>query len=210
MCATLRRMSRRLDRPSSLATLTALAALAAMALLLAAACDSNIEPYVEGEAPRHPDVERILPDTGARSPASGVRASATSPGTSIRGRIEISPELAQHAPERAVLYLMARPASALAAPPVAVKRLEATSFPAAFEIGSENMMAPDSLIRLGFRAPCRPSRRARSDPPLPTSWSPGRFRPADRWVRTAESSWSLSCPRLGRDPPERAPLGGAR
>ena len=145
-------MSHRLDRPSSLAILTALAA---MASLLAVACDSNIEPYVEGEAPRHPDVERILPDTGARSPASGVRASATSSGASIRGRIEVAPELAQHAPERAVLYLMARPASALAAPPVAVKRLEATSFPAAFEIGSENMMAPDSRFEGSFQLSVR-------------------------------------------------------
>ena len=127
-----------------------------MALLLAAAaCDSNIEPYVEGEAPRHPDVERILPDTGARSPASGGRASATSPEAAIRGRIEIAPELAQHAPERAVLYLMARPASALEEPPVAVKRLEATSFPVAFEIGSENMMSPDALFEGSFQLSAR-------------------------------------------------------
>ncbi len=130
-------------------------ALAVMALLLTAACDSSIEPFVEGEKPSHPDVAMILPDTGARVPGPGARASAASAGVPIRGRIEIAPELASQAPERAVLYLMARPAGALAQPPVAVKRLEVASFPATFEIGADNMMARDSVFEGSFHLSVR-------------------------------------------------------
>jgi cytochrome c-type biogenesis protein CcmH len=126
-----------------------------MASLLTAACDSSIEPYVEAEKPRHPDVARILPDTGARVPTPGARASAASSGASIRGRIEVAPELASEAPERAVLYLLARPAGALAGPPVAVKRLEAASFPVTFEIGAANLMSRDSLFEGRFHLSVR-------------------------------------------------------
>jgi cytochrome c-type biogenesis protein CcmH len=135
--------------------LLSLAAAAVVASFVAAACDSHIEPYVEGETPRHPDVERILPDTGARSPAPRVQVSAASSEASIRGRIEVAPELASLSPERAVLYLMARPSGAGPGPPVAVKRLEATSFPVAFEIGSENMMAPDLSFEGSFHLSAR-------------------------------------------------------
>lgn len=145
-CATLRRVDHRSR---------VLFALAAALLLLTTACDRNIEPYVEGEVPRRPDVARILADTGARVASPGLREPAAGSGASIRGRIELAPELAGRAVEPAVLYLMARPADTPAGPPVAVKRLDATSFPVLFEIGSENMMAPDSSFEGNFHLSVR-------------------------------------------------------
>ena len=135
-------------------------ALAAFLLCTLAACNRNIEPYVEGEEPRQPDLARIFPDAGETpglrlgapragemppSPQRGLppappRAASESSGEAIRGSIEIAPSLAAGAPRAATLFVIARPAGATRGPPLAVRRIASPSLPLDFEIGPQHAM----------------------------------------------------------------------
>jgi len=56
----------------------------------------------------------------------------------IRGRVEVAPELSARVPANAILFLIARRASA--GPPLAVRRIENPSFPLEFTIGPDDRM----------------------------------------------------------------------
>lgn len=123
-------------------------ALAAGALvLLLSACDRRMEPYVEGEQPREPDLSRIFP-AGAEQAAGDTQAPAMPPpppgprtpasGPPIRGTVRLPPELAGRAPANAVLFVIAR--AGAAGPPLAVKRILEPRFPLEFTLGAEDRM----------------------------------------------------------------------
>lgn len=135
----------------------ALGTLPALLVLALAACDRNVEPYVEGEQPREPDLARIFPDSGdgpgARAPqAEGMPPAprgtapppaggeATDPAASIRGRVEVGAELSGQLPPGATLFVIARRAGATAGPPLAVRRIASASLPLDFEIGPQHAM----------------------------------------------------------------------
>lgn len=124
-----------------------------------AVCDRNIEPYVEGEQPREPDLARIFPE-GGESPGTSLSsppASATLPsvrpgqladaqpgadGTAaaIHGSIELAPELAREGPRGATLFVIARPAGVTRGPPLAVRRFASPTLPLDFQIGPQHAM----------------------------------------------------------------------
>lgn len=150
-------------------------ALAVLLLVLACACDRRIEPYVEGEEPREPDLSRIFPDGAEQAaqeaepplippPAPG--ASPPASGPPIRGTVRLSPELANRAPADAVLFVIARPGAA--GPPLAVKRIAAPRFPVEFEIGPEDRM----IQTMPFVGPLRVTARLDADGNA-TTRSPG-------------------------------------
>jgi cytochrome c-type biogenesis protein CcmH len=133
-----------------------------LALPLASACDRNIEPFDPDEVPHKPDLSRIFPDPEAPPTAAGMSGRAGMPGGtpagvvpptrteapraasggSIRGSIEVAPDLAGRLPAGAVLFVIARRQGAVGGPPLAVLRVSAPSFPMNFEIGPENVMIP--------------------------------------------------------------------
>jgi cytochrome c-type biogenesis protein CcmH len=121
------------------------------ALLCAAGCDRNTEPYVPGEEAREPDLARIFPDQGAGvgapqlpeapTPAAAPRGNVVSAGGApIRGTIELGPGAS--APENAILFVIARRRGATSGPPVAVVRVTAPEFPQVFQIGPGDVMIP--------------------------------------------------------------------
>lgn len=137
---------------------------AALAAALAA-CDRNVEPYVEGEEPSAPDLARIFPDAGegpgssdtaaqmggprgATMPAATRPGQGTAPGSqagaddpaTIRGRVEIPPDLAGALRPDATLFVIARRAGAQGGPPLAVRRIPAPSLPYEFAIGPQHAM----------------------------------------------------------------------
>ena len=131
------------------------AACLCLALGMFAGCNRNLEPFDPAEQPRQPDLSRIFP-AGAEGPAiaqnapsemppppgmpemPGGEASADAGGEPIRGTLRLAPELASAQPAGAVLFLIAR--TPQPGPPLAVKRIEAPSFPLAFEIGPDDRM----------------------------------------------------------------------
>jgi hypothetical protein len=134
----------------------ALGTLPALLVLALAACDRNVEPYVEGEQPREPDLARIFPESGdgpgARAPqavgmppaprtaAPAAAQEAANPAASIRGRVEVGAELSGQLPPAATLFVIARRAGATAGPPLAVRRIASASLPLDFEIGPQHAM----------------------------------------------------------------------
>jgi len=128
-----------------------LAALWLTAALLAA-CDRNLEPFDPAEQPRQPDLSKIFPAGAEVAPAApeqslelppppamrGAPALAAESGEPIRGTLRLAPELQGAQPSGAVLFLIAR--TATAGPPLAVKRIEAPRFPLDFEIGPADRM----------------------------------------------------------------------
>ena len=157
------------------------AALVCLALwLLLAACNRNIEAYDPAEEPRQPDLSRIFP-AGAEGPAVMQNAPSEMPpppqmaaapeavaagGDPIRGTLRVAPELASAQPAGAVLFLIAR--GETPGPPLAVKRIDAPSFPLDFEIGPDDRM----LKSLPFAGPLRLSARLDADGNA-TSRTPG-------------------------------------
>lgn len=157
-----------------------LRALGCLALLALAACNRNLEPYDPAEQPREPDLSRIFP-AGAEGPAAAQDAPTEMPpppgtdaepaplaasGEPIRGTLRLAPELASSQPPGAVLFLIAR--GEAPGPPLAVKRIEAPSFPLDFEIGPDDRM----LEALPFAGPLRLTARLDADGNA-TSRSPG-------------------------------------
>jgi cytochrome c-type biogenesis protein CcmH len=130
------------------------AALLVLCVVVLAACDRNVEPFVPGEEPRQPDLSKIfpagaeraarnagppgIPDAAPPSPQGGRGMDATADAPPIRGLIEVAPELAGQVPSGGVLFLIAR--SGPGGPPLAVVRVAEPSFPLSFEIGPANRM----------------------------------------------------------------------
>lgn len=128
--------------------------LAALVLTLAmlAACDRNLEPFDPAEQPRQPDLSKIFPAGAEGAPSAPEPSLALPPppaireesalaaesGEPIRGTLHVAPELQGAQPSGAVLFLIAR--TATAGPPLAVKRIEAPRFPLDFEIGPADRM----------------------------------------------------------------------
>jgi hypothetical protein len=159
-----------------------IAAWLSSALLLLAACNRNLEPFDPAEEPREPDLSRIFP-AGAAGPAPADTAPSEMPppppalaeaspelaapsGAPIRGTLRVAPELAAAQPGGAVLFLIAR--GEAPGPPIAVKRIEAPSFPLEFEIGPDDRM----LKTLPFAGPLHLMARLDADGNA-TSRTPG-------------------------------------
>ena len=143
------------------------ALLLALALLAAAGCDRNLEPYDPDEPVAAPDLSKIFPEGAEQAarpepalpPAPGAgRGAAPLPqevaasdagadGAPIRGRIEIAPELAGGAPRDGVLFIIGRRAEA--GPPLAVKRVPRPTFPLSFTLGPDDRM----IQRIPFEGP---------------------------------------------------------
>jgi hypothetical protein len=134
------------SRPGTLAAL-----LGAVALL--AACDRNLAPFDPAEQPRQPDLSKIFPAGAEDAPSApepslelppppaamrGAPPPAAESGEPIRGTLRLAPELEGAQPSGAVLFLIAR--TATAGPPLAVKRIETPRFPLDFEIGPADRM----------------------------------------------------------------------
>ncbi len=126
-------------------------ALTALLLLAAfASCDRNVEPYVPGEEPRQPNLERIFPAGAevaaegpielppAPPPQGGRAAPPVADADPIRGVVSVAPALADRVPAGGVLFIIARPGAA--GPPLAVQRVPSPSFPLDFSIGPEDRM----------------------------------------------------------------------
>jgi tetratricopeptide (TPR) repeat protein len=101
------------------------------------------EPAAEGDP--HADV--AAPGAGvAQAPptaAAGGEASAGGPG--LAGVIELPDALRSRVSPGALVFLTVRDAAATEGPPVAVKRLSATSFPLAFAVGPADSMMGQPL-----------------------------------------------------------------
>jgi tetratricopeptide (TPR) repeat protein len=99
-----------------------------------------------GTPSRDASTGRTAAGGGARPPAGPGATSAS--GRRITGFVELDPSL--QAPAGAVLFVFVREAGFGAGPPLAARRLPATSFPVAFEIGEEDAMMgqpfPDALL----------------------------------------------------------------
>jgi hypothetical protein len=129
-------------------------------VLALASCDRNIEPYVEGEQPRQPDLSKIFPEGAERAgdpiggvalpeapqrgggdadPSRGGRGADPSDGAPpIRGTIRIGAGLEGRVREGAVLFLIARVGAG--GPPLAVQRIAQPRFPLEFALGPEHRM----------------------------------------------------------------------
>ncbi|HEY8157045.1 MAG TPA: hypothetical protein VII72_23165 [Myxococcota bacterium] len=123
-----------------------------LALAMLPGCDRNLAPFDSAEEPRQPDLSRIFPAGAEDAPAApepslelppppgmrGAPSLAAESGAPIRGTLRLAAELQGAQPSGAVLFLIAR--TAAAGPPLAVKKIEAPSFPLDFEIGPADRM----------------------------------------------------------------------
>jgi hypothetical protein len=118
-------------------------------LLLALACDRNIEPFVPGEEPREPDLSKIFPEGAERSsraepsmppPPRGAppvaQADTTGDAAPVRGTLRLAEGLTP--PAGAIGFLIARRGAG--GPPLAVKRISDLAFPLEFELGPDDRM----------------------------------------------------------------------
>jgi cytochrome c-type biogenesis protein CcmH len=140
---------------TSLLCLACLAVLAGGPAFLSG-CDRNMEPFVEGEQPRDPDLSKIFPagaDQVARldesvelpqppgvAPAPGATRrgpDVTANAAPVSGVVRVAPEIAEELPEGGVGFLIARRGPG---PPVAVRRVADPSFPLRFSIGPQDRM----------------------------------------------------------------------
>lgn len=162
-----------------------LLALTLAVVALAAGCNRNMEPFDPDEEPVAPDLSQIFPEgakraaegpptmpeaprpTGGRGTMGGAAAAdATAQAPPIEGTIRIADELAAGAPSNAVLFIIARRGAG--GPPLAVKRVQAPSFPVAFTLGPEDRM----IQSMPFAGPLQVTVRLDSDGNA-TSRTPG-------------------------------------
>jgi len=122
--------------------------LIALSLAAVVGCDRNVEPFVEGEEPRQPDLSKIFPE-GAKapptmpglppSPEGGRGAPPVAAGAQpIAGEVAVAPELADRVGSGGTLFVVVRRGEA--GPPLAVKRIPSPRFPVRFEIGPDDRM----------------------------------------------------------------------
>ncbi len=88
-------------------------------------------------------------EPGAGSMAEGQAAAAPASGAAgdrrVSGTVELDPSLAGSIPPGAVIFVFVRDSGFGAGPPIAAKRLPATSFPVPFEISSADAMRGDPI-----------------------------------------------------------------
>ncbi len=150
---------------------------------LAFACDRAIEPYVPGEKPEQPDLSRIFPEGAERAAQKGGEAKAGMPaapgampaapgdpsdrggppvagaaGAPLSGTITLAPAFERKVPAGAILFLIARKGEG-GGPPLAVKRVEAPTFPMEFTIGPGDRM----IQAMPFEGPLQLSARLDAD-----------------------------------------------
>jgi cytochrome c-type biogenesis protein CcmH len=87
------------------------------------------------------EVEKTL----AQLPQSGAVRQETKPapaptGQQISGKISLDPKLKGNVDRQATLFIIARPAGADKAPPLAVRKIERPVFPLSYSLGAENVM----------------------------------------------------------------------
>jgi len=71
---------------------------------------------------------------------SAPKPAAASSSAQISGTISLDPKLKGSIDPNAALFIIARPASGAAGPPLAVKKIDKPSFPLSFTLGQENVM----------------------------------------------------------------------
>ena len=89
-----------------------------------------------------PSVGAVESPLGRRGAAPVAPTGSSGAPATIRGRIEIAPQLAEDVRPGSVLFLIARSGASSAGPPLAVRRFATPHFPLEFEIGQENVMIP--------------------------------------------------------------------
>lgn len=147
--ATIREASQRFpqDAPMLEGLLMELENMARAAMARAESSDPN--PHDEMSPAAMPDPQREVAPVATTGSSTSTAGSGSVSGilqldASARGRVRMP----------AVVYLMARPAGVEAGPPVAVKRIEARSFPMSFTIGAMDSMMGQPLpdqVRLEAR-----------------------------------------------------------
>jgi hypothetical protein len=89
------------------------------------------------------------PDPGSRSATAGSGTATGSPGAGngrrIAGVIDLDPSIKASTPAGGVVFVMVRDASFGAGPPLAAKRLVASSFPLPFEVSEADSMTGEDL-----------------------------------------------------------------
>lgn len=134
---------------------------AVLVLIVALACDRNLEPFDPEETSRAPDMAHIFPEGAeqgpglrgpppAASPPAAPRGNVPAPrpqaeaagGPNIRGRVSLGPAVAGELPGDGVLFIIGRRAGTAGGPPLAVLRIPGPAFPVEFEIGQANVMIP--------------------------------------------------------------------
>jgi len=82
-----------------------------------------------------------IPTSGGPSQkAAAVAPTAANSGQTISGRITVDAKLKDKIDTQAALFIIARPASGAAGPPLAVKKIDQPSFPLSYSLGQENVM----------------------------------------------------------------------
>ncbi len=134
--------------------------------------DRKIEPYVEGEQPRQPDLSKIFPapeeeskieaapmvggSTRGNIPPSRAGLEASEESQSIQGTVVLAPGI--EVEPGGVLFIIARRVGG-AGPPVAVKRVEGPRFPLSFSLGPADRM----IAEMPFAGPFQLSVRLDGD-----------------------------------------------
>jgi cytochrome c-type biogenesis protein CcmH len=142
--------------------------IALLLVVLATACDRNIEPYDPNEKVEKPDLSKIFPEgagragdaqamRGAMPPAEAPAAPAPANGEPLTGTIRLAAELEGRVPSGAVLFLIAR--TGAGGPPTAVRRIADPSFPLEFEIGPRDRM----IEAMPFEGPFQLTARVDAD-----------------------------------------------
>jgi cytochrome c-type biogenesis protein CcmH len=140
------------------------------------ACDRKFEPFVPGEQASPPDLRKIFPpgaeqaqksaapmagagapDRGAPPMPPAAPGEAAASGAPIQGRVSIAPALASRAASGSVLFIIARRGAS--GPPVAVKRVEAPTFPFEFTLGPDDRM----IKEMPFTGPLQLTARLDAD-----------------------------------------------
>ena len=136
-----------------------------LSLAVVVGCDRNVEPFVEGEQPRPPDLSKIFPE-GAKAPPTvpglppgpgGGAPPVASGAQPITGEVAVAPELADRAAADGTLFVVVRRGEA--GPPLAVKRIPSPRFPVQFEIGPDDRM----IESMPFEGPFNVSARLDGD-----------------------------------------------
>jgi hypothetical protein len=136
------------------------------------ACDRKFEPFVPGEKASPPDLRKIFPpgaeqaqksagpmaageapDRGAPPMPPAAPDAAAGSGEPVQGRVSIAPELASRVTSGSVLFIIARRGAS--GPPVAVKRVEAPTFPLEFVLGPDDRMIKEMPFTGPFQLTAR-------------------------------------------------------
>jgi cytochrome c-type biogenesis protein CcmH len=121
-----------------------------------------------GEADPHAGID-MAGGPGSRGAAAASGGSPSGSGKSISGTVELDPALAGQVGSSGILFVFVREAGFGAGPPIAARRLPATSFPVRFEIGEADAMMGqafpnDLLVEARLDADGDPTTRPPTDP----------------------------------------------